>query len=695
MSPEQLEGKEADARSDIFAFGFVLYEMFTGLKAFTGSSQATLIAAIMSSDPAPVSKSEVTDWPALDRVVKRCLSKPPDDRWQCAHDLWAELQWIAEAGAAPQATATVVRKRQLFPWVLAASLAVVTAVLAIVHLREKPEAQIPARFSISVPEGRVFAWYDGPAISPDGERLVIAASEPGGQPMLFPRSLRSSGIQPIAGTDGAYFPFWAPDSKHVAFFSLLDGKLKRVELGGGTPQVICELARSGDGRGGAWLPDGFIVFGRAQGSLRRVSAEGGEPEELLRLSDWEHEHHRPQLLPDGRLLFQVESSKPELVGTHVLDLRSKQRKRIFDGYGQYAAGGFLLFVRGDTLAARRVDLKNDAVTGDTLRIAQKVFLSPVSPSLSGSFSASPAGVLCFRTGTGSEDSQTIMFSRDGRKLKTFGEPGLYTNPALSPDGRMLAYGSMDPKLKTRDLWVLDLRRNTSTRLTTDAADDLNPVWSPDGRRIFFTSERKGSRQLYRKPASGVGEDKLIFASEDRKNLEDIAPDGRTLIFNLQRKGAKEKIYALSIDNPAQPVPVIESEFGDDQAQISPNGRWIAYRSSESGGPEVYVQTFSLDPVRPRGKWRISTSGGLEARWRPDGKELFYIERNTLFSVDVKTDGPTFEAVVPKRLFPAPLGPILRNRYVISESGDILVNAVQDEAATAPIEVIVNWSAARR
>ena len=272
-----------------------------------------------------------------------------------------------------------------------------------------------------------------------------------------------------------------------------------------------------------------------------------------------------------------------------------------------------------------------------------------------------------------------------------GEKGLYSNPALSPDGKLLAYGKTDAKLKTRDLWVLDLQRNTPTRLTSDPADDLNPVWSPDGRWVYFTSERKAGRQIYRKPASGVGGEELILASEDRKNLEDITPDGRTLIFNYQRTGAIGKVYAVSVDHPAQPVPVIESEFADDQAQISPNGRWIAYRSAESGHMEVYVQTFSLDPKRPRGKWRISTAGGLEPRWAPDGKELFYIDRNTLFAVEVKTDGPAFEAGVPRRLFPAELGPILRNRYVISKSGDILVNAVQDEAATAPIEVIVNWS----
>jgi Tol biopolymer transport system component/predicted Ser/Thr protein kinase len=694
MSPEQLEGKTADACSDIFAFGVVLYEMLTGRKAFAGASQASLITAIMSSDPTPLTAAEATNAPALDRLVKRCLAKSPDDRWRCAHDLRAEIEWIAAGGAPPQAITTATRKPALLPWILAASLAAATGWLAIVHLGETPEPRIPARFSISVPEGRVFAWYDGPVISPDGERFVIAASEPGGPPMLFLRSLRSTAVQPIPGTEGAYFPFWSPDSKQVGFFSLSDGKLKRVDLAGGAPQVLCGLRNPGDGRGGTWLQDRSIVFGRAQGSLLQVSVEGGEPKELIPMSAWEHEHHRPQILPGGELLFYADTSKPELSGTYVLDLRSKQRKRIFEGSGQYVSG-FLLFVRDGMLAARKVDLKNAALTGETLQIARPVYSSPVSASLAGSFSTSPAGVLCLRTGTGSEDSQFIVLSRDGKTLKVLGERGLYTNPALSPDGKMLAYGKTDLKLKTRDLWVLDLQRNTPTRLTSDPADDLNPVWSPDGRWIYFTSERNGSRQLYRKPSSGVGAEELLFASEDRKNVEDITPDGRTLIFNLQAKGKPEKVNALRIEDPTRPVAVIESQFGDDQAQISPNGRWIAYRSAESGRQEVYVQTFSLDPKQPRGKWRISTSGGVEPRWRPDGKELFYVERSVLFAVEVKTDGPTFEAGVPKRLFPAALGPINRNRFVISKSGDILVNAVQDEAATAPIEVITNWSPVRR
>jgi serine/threonine protein kinase len=249
MSPEQLEGKEADARSDIFAFGLIMYEMLTGRKAFAGTSQATLIASIMTSDPAPLSVPASTNLAPLERVVGRCLAKSPDDRWQCAHDLRAELQWISEAGAVPEATGTVTRKPQLLPWVLAALLAIVSAVLVFVRVhQEPPEPAIPARFSVSVPEGRVFAWYDGPSVSPDGERIVIAASEPGGAPTLFLRSLRSSGMQQIPGTEGAYFPFWSPDSKHVAFFSMVDRKVKRVDLAGGAPQVICELSNCRGGQ---------------------------------------------------------------------------------------------------------------------------------------------------------------------------------------------------------------------------------------------------------------------------------------------------------------------------------------------------------------------------------------------------------------------------------------------------------------
>jgi serine/threonine protein kinase/WD40 repeat protein len=699
MSPEQLEGKEADARSDIFSFGAMLYEMITGRKGFAGSSQASLIAAVMTTAPPPVSTIQPMASPALDRLVRRCLAKSPDDRWQCAGDLLSDLEWIAESGSqagAPAPLAAMRRSRERIAW-LAGGLAGLMVVILIawiaVHLRNEPAPPAMVRFEIPVPDKLSFFWSQLPAVSPDGGRIAFTAAESGiGTQQLFVRPLNTATATelPVSGSS-PMFPFWSPDGQQIAFSS--GGTLQRVGVSGGTPVTICECnARSG----GTWNRDGVILSENSTGVLYRVSAAGGDAKPLRPLAHGETAQRWPEFLPDGKhYLYLSVGNGPNQPGIYAASLDSNDRTFLVatNTNAAYLQSGQLLFTRGSVLMAESFDLQSLKLSGEPRPVADHIELGPTTTIAS--FAASPSGVVVWRHTKPSSLSSLQWFDRSGRKLSVVGEPVDYSNPGLSPDDSKLAVCIRDPQTRTRDIWIFDLLRGGKTRLTFDPADDIDPIWSPDGTRIAFTSDRSGQRNIYWKLADGSGpEELLVGGKEAQENVEDWSRDGKYLIYNFL-SGGRATLRVLPLGGDRKPVTYLDTGFFTTESQFSPNGRWVAYYSTESGRMEVYVQGVSLDPSQSRGKWQISTAGGELPRWRRDGKELYYHFGTQYFAVDVTTDGPTFVAGIPKPLFEAHAVGTTGSGgspYVVTSDGKrfLVLAATDEKAPSSPLDIVVNW-----
>ena len=701
MSPEQLEGKETDARSDIFSFGAMLYEMITGRKGFEGSSHASLIAAVMSSNPPPVSTIQPMASPALDRVVKTCLAKSPDDRWQSAGDLSRELEWIADSGSQagiPAPVAAKRRNRERTAWLvtgLAAALLLASLVWTAVHLRNEPPAAAEVHFQIQAPDNLNFLFYQIPAVSPDGERIAFtAAVTRNDKGRLFIRPLNAANATeiPLPGASPLY-PFWSPDGQQIAFTS--GTTLMRVNVSGGPPVTICTCDALS---GGTWNRDGVILSTNRAYVLYRVSAAGGDAKPLRPLADGETGQFWPMFLPDGKhYLYLSSSNRPNQQGIYVASLDSNDRKFLVatNTNATYVQSGQLLFMRGEVLMAQPFDLRNLTLGGEPRPVADHIDTGAANGSSLpiATFAASPNGVLVWHRNIQSPQSSLQWFDRSGKRLGVIGETAEYSNPALSPDDTKLAIGIRDPQSKTRDIWIFDLLRGTKTRLTFDPADDLDSIWSPDGTRIAFSSDRTGQRNIYLKPADGSGSELLLGGKDGQENVEDWSQDGKYLLYNLQ-PGNAAHLYVLPLTGDRKPVPFLNTEFRTQQGQFSPNGRWIAYLSTESGRKEIYVQGFTLDSSQPRGKWQVSVDGGEMPRWRRDGKELFFQSGDNHFAVDVKTDGPTFQAGIPRPLFSVPAissVTIGGSQFVVTRDGQrFLVLASVEKANNQPLEVLVNW-----
>jgi eukaryotic-like serine/threonine-protein kinase len=726
MAPEQLEGKPVDARTDIFAFGCVLYEMATGKRAFEGESSAQVMAAIMQNDPAPMvgaglvpalgqpthaATSATQGHPQgvpLQRAVKKCLAKDPDERWQSAADLKEALNWIREGdvvaaglsrqpenGGAGQSKNGGVKPplHRALPWALAAISLLGCVVLAIVSARNslqpKTEESV-IRFSVSPPENTNLGIYGGEfSLSPDGRRLAYVAGTTEKRAQLYVRSLDDLTAKPLPGTEDAGWPFWSPDGRFLGFYA--DAKLKKVEVSGGPVQTLCDAA----GAGATWNREGVIVFTN-QGRLYRVADAGGAPA-LVAAPDATHQEGNyllPQFLPDGRHFIFVESPNINTnTSIKVGSLDSKDIESLLEAnsFALYSPPGFLLYVRAGTLMARAFDAQRLRFTADAVPIAENVVIG--GNSNRSYFSVSPNGVLAYQTNTGIAMNQMAWFDRKGAKLGTVGEAGVYTSPTLSPDGTKVAVGLLDRKLNTRDIWVYDLKRGAGSRLTFDPAEDFSPAWSPDGSRIMFTSTRQGQRDIYQKAANGLGTTELVFASKQQaKSFNDWSPDGRYAIYDTT--GNPTNLWTLPLFGELTPFAFVQGSFWAAQGQFSPNGRYLAYASEETGRREVYVQRFP----QHLGKWQVSTSGGMEPTWRRDGQELFYLgPDNKVMAVDVKTDSAQFEAGVPKPLFQAQLiggAGFWRNRYVVSPDGQrfLMIVPAGEQTKPSPITVVVNWPA---
>jgi serine/threonine protein kinase len=704
MAPEQIDGKPADERTDIFAFGLVLYELLTGRHAFEAKSAASVMAAILEREPTPISALMPTTPPELEQVVLTCLAKDPAERWQSVRELKHALAWASRSGP--------VRSAVHRTWIVAIASAVVAAAVtfAVVHRRAPVEKPAPVRFQISLPDKAKSDDLDI-AVSPDGRKVVLKV---GFDEVfqLYVRPLDSLDLTPVPGSETAFQPFWSPDGRQLGFASPLSHALKKVDLTGGPAQTLCgipgfEAGANFSREGATWSREDVIVFS-AGGKLFRVSARGGEPEPLGKLAAGESGRYWPQFLPDARHYLYVSiAARPQDQGIYVGSLDSELRKRIVASEypAAYSPPGRLLFVKDDALMAQPFDATSLELSGEPVPVLDQLALFKIAqPAPYAIYSVSANGVLAWRPRSTPllESKQLTWFNRSGEKLGTLGEPAVYFAPTLSPDERSVAVCRMDPvpsPINQRDIWVFDVVRGTSRRFTINPADDCGPAWSPDGSRIAFFSDRRGTRELYVKSANGSGDDELLLASADQEghdpvgmSTEDWSADGRFLVYNALIGTHFNDLFLLPMASAGKrrPIAFLATEAAEYMGTIAPNGRWIAYRSDYGGRGEIYVSDLSSRGERGPGKWQVSTGGGWQPRWRRDGKELFYSAGSTIMAVAVKPDAASFEAATPRPLFDVPLtGAGLRDRFAVTRDGQrFLVNLPLKSAE--PVRVLVNW-----
>ncbi len=692
MAPEQLEGKDADARTDIFSLGAVLYEMIAGRRAFEGENQASLIAAILEREPPAISTHQPLTPAPLDRLVKRCLAKDPENRWQTARDLRFELEWVAggspEAGARAAAVARHSMRAHL-GWVAAGGVflaLIVTLVWAVTRLRPEPVAALPIRFSISPPENSTFAvvWEShNLALSPDGRLLAFVATIGNSQQVLWVRPLEALAARMLPGTEGAYSPFWSPDSRYVAFFA--DGKLKKISATGGPPQTLCTVAGSNNG---SWGRGGTILFTQLFAALEgvyQVSASGGAATPVAGTSPTgkETRHRWPHFLPDGRHFLYVAHDAQEYMQLYVASLGPGETKVVANlaSRVEYAPPGYLFFTRDGTLMAQPFDAEKLSFTGEPVPIAEKLpyFISGWAP-----FSTSGKGVLAYQSGA--TLSRLVWFDRTGKEVGLAGKPGQYGGLRLSPDGQKVALEVRDAATGTSDLWILDLSRGAMTRFTHDPALESNPIWSPDGRTILFESHGGKTLAGPRQQTLGTSDSKQapIARAESFQWMRDWSMDGRFIAYDQLDPDTGYDLWLQPLFGDRKAYPLLRTQFQEGEAAFSPDGRWLAFASDESGKPEVYVLAAKGSGER----WQISTDGGLHARWRRDGRELFYLATDhALMAVPIK-EGAAFESGPPTSLFKIEAEGW--NLYDVTADGSrFLVNT--GSRTNLPINVVVNWT----
>ena len=688
MAPEQLEGKDADARTDIFALGALIYEMATGQPTFTGKSRASIIAAILSFEPEPMKALQPMRPSALERVVKKCLAKDPDERWQSASDLATELIWIAEggsqAGEAPHAP-TRNTKWQRVSWLLAATFFLLAVAGGAAWWKASNRRLPPMYFHSPVP----FAANDL-ALSPDGRTLaMVTYSTQANNYVLWTNEVGGRQTNSLVGTQGASYPFWSPDAKFIGFFA--DGKLKKVDASGGQVQVLCDAP---NGRGGTWNRDGVIVFTPdGFGGLFRVSSSGGPPLEMTQLdaARFETSHRWPVFLPDGKHFLYLAANFAGRLENNAIFLGAldSQERRLLvstSANAAYAEPGYLLYLRDKTLVAQSFDRRRYVLSGEPHTLSDEVLYFPVVDRAV--FSVSSGAVLVTQTGKGASLSQVTWFDRSGKPAGTVGMPGTYSNVRLSPDGRRVAVDQTDPDGRNVDIWILEPDRGATTRLTFDPSYHATPIWSPDGKQILFSVNRKLGFQLHLKNADGSGsEDEVAdFGTLSSINPWDWSRDGK---YALVRK-ANELWYLSWPERVAKPL--LQVKWTVRNAQFSPDGRWMAYASNETGRMEIYVSPFPTG----NGKWQVSSAGGEEPRWRQDGKELSYLSADgKMMAVPVKT-GTSFEAGFPAALFQThrrqPVSAQDVFSYDVSGDGQrFLILSKVDEANPAPLSVLLNWA----
>ena len=706
MAPEQLEGKPADVRSDVFAFGLVLYELITGKRPFAGTSHATVIASILKDQAPPLHELQPLTPPGLEPVLQTCLEKDPDQRWQSAREVKHALQWTAHHAApvtalktAPAAAAPA-RNHRLWRLV-AAVLAVVALGRAGWILWLKKELLAPIiRFQIPLPDEMTFGQYL--SLSPDGRKLIVNT----GRGSLWIRDLDALEWRRLPDTEGAASPFWSPDSRFLAY--AIQNQLKKIDISGGPAQTLCTLS-TGTVGSGSWNRDGVIIFGnRPSGGILKISQAGGVPTVVTAVdgSRGEAFHTLPIFMPDGKHFIYFQQGGPAVGGVYGASVDAKPaeqpRQRILaNAFAALQTAGYLFFVQENTLMAQPFDTGRMQLSGEPVPVAERV----ATTGAIGVFSVSPSGVLAWQRGVENSQYQLTWFDRDGKTSNAFGQPGTDQLAALSPDGTraVVRDGSV---ITLGDLWTIDFARGVRSRVTFRKTFGSGGVWSPDGNRIVFSTgnPRTPLDTFYEKPSSGAGDEKVLLKMPGQ-NLyaTSWSRDGRFLLFYFS-PGPKtgSDLWVLPLEGDRKPVSLLATEFNELEATFSPDSRWIAYASNESGRYEIYVRPFlakgpSGSPALGEGKWQVSRDGGATPKWTADGKQIIFSSTFTeslatvRMAVDVKVNGGAFEAGVPQRLIRTPQIPSDFSWDVTGDGKRFLLAAPQGQpVGPVPITVMINW-----
>jgi Tol biopolymer transport system component/predicted Ser/Thr protein kinase len=711
MAPEQIEAKKVDARTDIFAFGAVVYEMTTGKRAFEGKSSASVMAKILEAEPPGMTSLQPMTPLQLDRVVRTCLAKDPDERWQAAGDLCRELKWIAEAkdtglAAAPAPGTAQQRWWQKHAWVTGLAAVAIVAILALAVIvvtailrgPPGPPSQVMDILRGSAPETRAIRFTVGPpekqhfpahanttsflSVSPDGTKLALVAIDSAGHPTLWLRDLDSQTAWQLPGTDDAAAPFWSPDSRFIAFTDR--GSLKKIDITGGPPQVIVGSPAIG---GGTWSQDGVILFSTATfgGPILRVPAAGGTATSITPPDTPGHQigYAWPKFLPDGRhFLYFARSGDPGSGAIYVGSLDSKETKRLLNSnsMAEYSQPGYLLFVRAGTLLEQPFDANRLEVKGEAFPIAESVLFSIVNGRAA--IAASANGVLAYRTAPSEGHLRLVFTDRKGAEQPLAAPPHAYRNPRLSPDGQRIAVtidegGSQE--------WLLDIARGTLSRLSFEGNYNGGTAWTPDGKRITFGSDRAGTRNLFWQLADGSGNADRLMSANTIQVAGFWSPDGQILAFEQTGPGTGYDIWTFRLGD-RNATPFLQTRFNEIGPRFSPDGRWLAYASDESGRFEVYVQPYP----GPGGKWQISTEGGTEPIWVRNG-ELFYRNGDKVMVVQTITR-PNFSASNPKALFEGRHATFQSiPDYDVSADGQRFLFLTPGDEGREEVNVVVNWT----
>jgi eukaryotic-like serine/threonine-protein kinase len=698
MSPEQVRGKVADERSDIFSFGAILYEMLSGRRAFHGESAADAMSAILTKEPPDLSETDRRIPESLDRIVRHCLEKSPEARFHSASDVAFDLEAISGmSGEAAVAAAPHRRLRASIPAALAVLVALGLGFLWGGRMRNRAPTLDPIRSVLLLSEGVTLRCM---AISPDGRRLAISGLDAEGKRRLWTRSLDSFDFQALAGTEGGELPFWSPDGRWIGFFA--SGKLRKIDASGGPAVVLADST----GVSATWGRNGDILFGEATGGLFRVSASGGKATAVTKPNEARHEtsHRYPQFLPDGRhfLYFAANlagSPEDEANQIHVASLDSKEDRAVMRGYSRtlYAQGN-LLYLRAATfsgpLMAQPFDPLRLEIHGEPMTVADKVSVFG-DYYLFGNFTASENGALVY-------DSEQLMsrmlwFDRAGRQVGEFGVPAILDSPRISPDGGRVAYSSLDSSMNKMQIWVGDLSRGVRTRLTNGPSENTNPAWSPDGNRIAFRTDRKHQGDIYVKASGGGSEEEPLYEAAGLSYPEDWSLDGRYLIhfhYSSGVSGARlPAIRAIPFSGDRRAFDFVRG--GPDStllggSRFSPDGQWVAHVADESGRAEVYVASF---PGHERSV-QVSDAGGVLPTWRRDGREIFYVTPDGMLMAVGITPGPKLSAGVPKPLFrmrpPNTIGTFAP--YDVAPDGQrFLVIVPVVHGSSVPLNFVLNWT----